>query len=193
MSQTVDWGWKLREAVERLKTQFEQIGRKTGYPFLGIVYPPEAEAAALKEWHTIAESLRPEFDIRTIDVLAVTRAVVGELGGESVVEALANPMPGANPEAELGNMWVTALAARVKKCATEPPPKGKVVIVLENVAALYPAAGPRDLMQKLWDQEQSFLRGPVVIVVLIPGTLVERKVYSFVNERDELMYRGDIL
>jgi hypothetical protein len=191
MSESVDWGWKLREAVERLKTQYDQIGRKTGAPFLGVVYPPEAEGAALKEWHTIAESLRPEFDIRTIDVLAVTKAVIEELGGENVVEAMANPMPGANPEAELGHMWVTALAKKVKECATEPPPRGKVVIVLKFLAALYPAAGPRDLMQKLWDQEQSFLSGPVV--VLIPGTLVERKVYSFVNERDELMYRGDIL
>jgi len=191
MSENIDWGWKLREAVERLKTQYDHIGRKTGAPFLGIVYPPEAEAAALKEWHTIAASLKPEFDIRTIDVLAATKAVIDELGGEQVVEAMANPMPGANPEAELGTMWVAALATKVKDCATEPPPQGKIVIVLEYLAALYPAAGPRDLMQKLWDQEQSFLAGPVV--VLIPGTLVERKVYSFVNERDELMYRGDIL
>ena len=190
MSESVDWGWKLREAVERLKTQYDQIGRKTGAPFLGIVYPPEAEVAALKEWHTIAESLKPEVDIRTIDVLSVSRGVIDELGGQNVVDAMANPMPGANAEAELGTMWVTALATKVKERAIEPP-RGKVVIVLEYLAALYPAAGPRDLMQKLWDQEQNFLTGPVV--VLIPGTLIERKVYSFVNERDELMYRGDIL
>jgi hypothetical protein len=191
MSEPVDWGWKLREAVERLKTQYDHIGRKTGAPFLGIVYPPEAEAAALKEWRTMVASLRPEFDVRTIDALAVTSRVIEELGGQNIVEAMANPMPGANPEAELGSMWITALAAEVKKSASEPSPKGKVVVVLENLAALYPAAGPRDLMQKLWDQERDFLPGPVV--VLIPGTLVERKVYSFVNERDELMYRGDIL
>jgi hypothetical protein len=46
-------------------------------------------------------------------------------------------------------------------------------------------------MQRLWDQERSFLSGPVI--VLIPGTLIERNVYSFLNQRDELMYRGDIL
>jgi hypothetical protein len=145
----------------------------------------------LKEWHTMAASLRPEFDIRTIDVLAVTKADIDELGGENIVQAIANPMPGSNPEADLGNMWVTALAAKVKECATQPPPHGKIVIVLECLAALYPAAGPRDLMQKLWDHEQNFLSGPVV--VLIPRTLIERRVYSFVNERDELMYRGDVL
>jgi hypothetical protein len=191
MNESVDWAWKLREAVETLKTRYDHIGRKTGAPFLAVVYPPEAEAAVLKEWHTIATSLKSEFDIRTIDVLAVTRAVIDELGGQNVVEAMANPMPGANPEAELGTMWVTAVAAKVKGCATEPPPQGRVVIVLECLAALYPAAGPRDVMQKLWDQEQSFLAGPVM--VLIPGTLIERKVYSFLNESDELMYRGDIL
>jgi len=191
VSETVDWAWKLREAVERLKTQYDHIGRKTGARFLGIVYPPEAEAAALKEWHTIAESLKPEFDIRTVDVLAVTKAVVGELGAENVVESMANPMPGANVEAELGYMWVSTLAGEVRRCTKEPLPEGKVVIVLENVAALYPAAGPRNLMQKLWDQEQSCL--PCPVVVLIPGTLREAKVYSFLNLEDELMYRGDIL
>ena len=191
MNQPVDWGWKLRETVETLKTRYEHIGRKTGAPFLGVVYPPEAETAVLKEWHTMAASLKPEFDIRTIDVLAVTKEVIDEIGGENIVSAMQNPMPGATPEADLGAIWVTALVKRVKECGTQPTPTGKIVIVLEFVAALYPAAGPRDLMQRLWDQEQSFLAGPVV--VLIPGTLVERKVYSFLNQRDELMYRGDIL
>jgi hypothetical protein len=46
-------------------------------------------------------------------------------------------------------------------------------------------------MQQLWDSGQGVVNSP--IVVLIPGTLVERKVYRFLNCRDELMYRGDIL
>jgi hypothetical protein len=191
MSAPVDWGWKLREAVEAIKNRYDHIGRKTGAPFLGIVYPPEAEAAVLREWHTMAASLKPEFDVRTIDVLAVTKTVIEQLGGENIVNAIANPMPGSNPETELANMWIAALVEKVKDCGTKPPPQGKIVIVLEFLAALYPATGPRDLMQRLWDQEQSFLSGPVV--VLIPGTLIERKVYSFLDQRDELMYRGDIL
>ncbi len=191
MSATVDWGWKLREGVEAIKHRYDHIGRKTGAPFLGIVYPPEAETAVLREWHTLAETLKPEFDVRTIDVLAVTKSVVDELGGENIVNAIAQPMPGSNPEAELANLWIAALVEKVKACGIQPPPRGKIVIVLEFLAALYPAAGPRDLMQQLWDQNQSFLSGPVV--VLIPGTLIERKVYSFLNLRDELMYRGDLL
>lgn len=191
MNTPVDWSWKLREAVDAIKNRYDQIGRKTGAPFLGIVYPPEAETAVLREWHTLAASLKPEFDVRTIDVLAVTRTVIEQLGGNNIVDAMTHPMPGSNPEAELGHMWLATLVAKVKEVGTQPPPQGKIVIVLEFVAALYPATGPRDLMQQLWDQNQSFLSGPVV--VLIPGTLIERKVYSFLDRRDELMYRGDIL
>ena len=40
-----DWQWKLREAVDTIKARYDQIGRKTGAPFLAVVYPPEAEAA----------------------------------------------------------------------------------------------------------------------------------------------------
>jgi hypothetical protein len=191
MSTPVDWGWKLREAVEAIKNRYDQIGRKTGAPFLAVVYPPEAEAAVMREWDTLAASLEPEFDLRTIDVLDVTNSIVKDLGGDNIVNAIANPMPGSSPEGELGHMWIAALAERVKECGTTPAPRGKLVMVLKYLAALHPAAGPRDLMQRLWDHEQSFLCGPVV--VLIPGTLIERKVYSFLDHHDELMYRGDIL
>lgn len=191
MNTPVDWSWKLREAVEAIRNRYDHIGRKTGAPFLGIVYPPEAEAAVFREWHTLAATLQPEFDVRTIDVLTVTKAVIDQLGGENIVNAIAQPMPGSSPETELAIMWLAALEERVKEFGFLPPPQGKIVIVLEGLAALYPATGPRDLMQRLWDQNQRFLNGPVV--VLIPGTLIERKVYSFLGQRDELMYRGDIL
>jgi hypothetical protein len=99
-------------------------------------------------------------------------------------------MPGSNPETDLAILWINAVAARVREVATQPP-HGRPVVVLESLAALYPVAGPRDVMQQLWDSGQGVVSTPVV--VLIPGTLVERKVYSFLNCRDELMYRGDIL
>ena len=76
----------------------------------------------LKEWKTLAGTLGAEFDVRTIDVLEVTSSVIDELGAESIVEVLANPMPGASPEAELGSMWATALAARVKRADRQPGP-----------------------------------------------------------------------
>lgn len=190
MTSVEDWPWKLHEAIDRIKTRYEHIGRKTGAPFLAVVYPPEAETAVLREWHTLLDTLGPEFEVKRIDVLAVTMSVVEDLGGENIVGAMAEPMPGSNPEAELGHMWVSAVAAAVQESArqkTAPKP----VIVLERLAALYPAAGPRAVMQALWDSEGPSLDGPVV--VLIPGRIEEPRVYVFVNQQPELMYRGDIL
>jgi hypothetical protein len=190
MTSVEDWSWKLREAIDRIKSRYEHIGRKTGAPFLAIVYPPEAETAVLKEWHTLLASLGPEFEVKQIDVLAVTMAVVEDLGGENIVGAMADPMPGSNPEAELGHMWANAVATAVRESARQKTAP-KAVVVLERLAALYPATGPRAVMQALWDSEQSSLDGPVV--VLIPGRIEEPRVYAFVNQQPELMYRGDIL
>ena len=39
-----------REAIERIRSRYEHIGRKTGAPFLAVVYPAELETAVLKEW-----------------------------------------------------------------------------------------------------------------------------------------------
>lgn len=190
MSSPVDWSWKLREAADRIKNRYEHIGRKTGAPFLAIVYPPQAEAAVLKEWRTLTGALGSEFDLRFIDVLQVTMQVVEDLGAENIVSAMTDPMPGSNPEVELGHMWVKTLAGKVRDNACSHDGR-KVVVVLERLAALYPAAGPRAVMQELWDSEQRSLDGPVV--VLIPGTLVEPRVYSFVDKQEEFMYRGDLL
>jgi len=189
MKDSVDWSWKLREAVERIKTRYDHIGRKTGAPFLAIVYPPEAEAAVLKEWRTLLATLGNNFEIKFIDVLEVTMSTVEEIGTENIVNSINQPMAGSNPESELGNMWVNAVATAVRASAKEDCAKKKV-IVLEHLAALYPATGPRAVMQSLWDSTQTSLDGP--LVVLIPGTLVDQRVYSFVNQRHEFMYRGDL-
>jgi hypothetical protein len=185
-----DWEWKLREAAERLRTRYEHIGRKTGAPFLAIVYPSEVERSILKEWHTLAATLEPEFSIRTIDVLDVTARVVREFGVESLVDSMKDPMPGSDPTSELGSMWTNAVTASVREAAGKSGP-GRPVVVLERLAALYPASGPRAVMQMLWDRDHAALEGPVVL--LIPGVLVEARIYSFVGQVEEFMYRGDIL
>jgi len=185
-----DWRWKIGEAIERIRTRYEFIGRKTGAPFMALVYPPELEMAVLKEWRTHYGTLQPEIDVRSVDVLDVTHRIVSEIGAENIVDSMADPMPGSDPQAELGALWVSAVAEAVKARLAEPG-KGKPVVSLERLSALYPAAGPRDVMQRLWDSAQSVLNGPVV--VLIPGRVVESRTYSFVAKRDEFMYRGDLL
>lgn len=188
MSGAGDWEWKLREAAERLRTRYEHIGRKTGAPFLAIVYPPEVERSLLKEWHTLAATLEPEFSIRTVDVLDVTARVVRQFGAESLVDSMKDPMPGSDPTSELGSMWTNAVATSVREAVGK---SGRPVVVLERLAALYPASGPRAVMQTLWDSDHAALEGPVVL--LVPGVLVEAHVYRFVGQVEEFMYRGDIL
>ena len=187
---STDWRWKIGEAIERIRSRYVHIGRKTGAPFLAIIYPPEAELAFMNEWHTLTDSLRPDFEVRTVNVLDVTQDLTSDIGVTEIVDSLIDPMPGSDPEAELGNMWVTSVANAVRESlATEGV--GKPVVSVERLAALYPVAGPRDLMQRLWDSAQASLDGPVI--VLIPGTITEPRTYRFLSKRTEFMYRGDVL
>lgn len=185
-----DWRRKIGEAIERIRSRYEFIGRKTGAPFLAVVYPPDVETAFLKEWRTHCATLAPEIDVRSVDVLDVTQAVLAEIGAANIVSSMDDPMPGSDPQAELGGLWVSAVAEAVAAQFAEPA-SGKPVVSLQRLAALYPAAGPRDVMQRLWDSAQATLNGPVV--VLIPGHIMEARTYSFVGKRDEFMYRGDLL
>jgi hypothetical protein len=185
-----DWRRKIGEAMERIRSRYEFIGRKTGAPFLAVVYPAEVETAFLKEWRTQCTTLHPEFDVRSVDVLEVTHRIITEIGAANIVSSMGDPMPGSDPQAELGELWVSAVAEAVK-ARLSGPCKGKPAVSLERLAALYPAAGPRDVMQRLWDSSQTVLKGPVV--VMIPGHVVGSRTYSFLGKRDEFMYRGDLL
>jgi len=84
--------WKINEAIDRIRTRYEFIGRKKGAPFLALVYPPEVETAVLKEWRTQTEALRPKIDVRPIDAVEVPHGIIAELGAENVVASMANPM-----------------------------------------------------------------------------------------------------
>lgn len=184
-----DWQWKLAEAVKRMQERYAYVGSSTGASLLAIVYPPEAETALYREWDAQIAHLGPDYDIQTVDVLAITVQTVADLGSEHVVASIADPMPGSSPEAELGRLWITAVTreihARLDNSQADRP-----IVVLHNVAALYPATSPRALLQALWDNARP-LRGPVII--FIPGKLTEARVYSFLNRETEVMYRGDII
>jgi hypothetical protein len=185
-----DWRWKIGEAIERLRSRYEFVGRKTGAPFLAVVYPPELEMAVLKEWRTQCATMGGDIDVRAIDVMEETQKVVSEIGAANIVASMADPMPGSDPQSELGELWVTAVAGVVDNRLSQPG-RNKPVVSLERMAALYPAAGPRDVMQRLWDSAQSVITGPVV--VMIPGRVVGPRTYRFLGVRDEFMYRGDLL
>ena len=185
-----EWKWKIGESIERLRTRYDHIGRKTAAPFLAMVYPCAVERAFVQEWRSQVAGLAPEVEAQSLDLLEVTQAVVAEFGVDAVVQSLVEPMPGSNAEAELAGLWLRAIADRVRSLFAAAH-RGKPVVWLENCAALYPACGPRDVMQALWDAPHEALQGPVV--VLIPGTLEEARTYRFLDQRRELMYRGDLL
>ena len=187
----VDWGWKLREAVDRIKTAYAHIGRSSGAPILAIVYPPDQEFAVLKEWHTLMATLAGSFDVRTIDAFDITASATEQFGVNDVLANLADPMPGSDPEAELGQLWTDALAERIHELTGPTNGNSKPLVVMEHLAALYPVTGPRAVMQAVWDNERASL--DTVVVFLIPGTLLQPRVYSFVNRKEEFMYRGDVL
>lgn len=185
-----DWRWQITEAIERIRTRYDFIGRKTGAPFLAVVYPPEVEDAVLNEWHTQCQTLQRELDVHSINLLDVTQSVVNDIGAVNIVDAINNPMPGSNPESEIGRLWIDAVLNTVK-VSLESKRNVNSVVILEKLAALYPAAGPRDIMQTLWDNPNFSLTGPVV--VLIPGYHRGFRTYSFLGLRDEFMYRGDVV
>lgn len=162
---------------------------------MAMVYPPEKEALVLKEFETLMDVHADEFDVRYIDVLEITMGVVEDIGCEHIVDTLKDPMPGSDPELELGKMWVDAVVKAVKE-VSQPDSGKKPVLVLKRLAALYPVASPKTVMQELWDCNQSYLEGPVVVLIpgRIPGTRIAgSRAYDFLGKQRELMYRGDIL
>jgi hypothetical protein len=185
-----EWHQHLCEAVGWVQTRYQHIGRKTGAPFLAVVYPPEIEEDVFKEWGVQIKCLNSEYMVRDLDLLEITRAATDDIGLETVLETLDDPAPGSDPEKELANIWLTKIADEIGKTFGEMHVE-KPVIVLKSMAALYPVTGPQMVMQWLWDKKQDSLEGPVVL--LIPGTLTEPRRYSFLNLKDEYMYRGDIL
>lgn len=184
-----DWRWKIGEVIERLRSHYLHIGRKTGAPFLAFVYPVEAQMGVFAEWHAQISALQPEFDVRTINVLDITQQVISDIGSDNIVDSLSDPMPGSDPVSDLGQLWVSAVVDAVHNEFRSSTAK-KPVVSLGHLAALYPAIGPRDIMQALWDSNQSTLKGPVI--VLIPGSLEGPRTYAFLDIKKEFMYRGDL-
>lgn len=190
MTLNPEWYQHVCEAVGKIKNRYEHIGRKTGAPFLALVYPPEIEADVFREWDAQSQSLKDDFHIKNLDLLDLTQEVNADIGLETILDTIGNPSPGSNPEQELGNLWLTKIVDTVRS-AFQDEKTARPVVVLKRLAALYPITGPQMVMQRLWDNSHDSLNGPVVL--LIPGTLTDSRRYLFLNLVDEYMYRGDIL
>jgi hypothetical protein len=185
-----DIAWKLKEAASRIQQSYSSIGHQRGAPFIAIVFPHELEPWVGNEWCTQAAIFSDQYDLIDIDLLAITTRCDDNLGLENIIAAEDDPMPGADLNAELANLWVSEIIATIEDRLAahhgKPP-----VLVIEKTAALHPVTGPRFIMQQLWDRHSDKIQCPVVI--FIPGRLVEKRVYLFLNTQEEFMYRGEIL
>jgi len=148
MNSAGDWEWKLTEAAERLRTRYEHIGRRSGAPFLAIVYAPEIERAFLKEWHTLAATLEPELSIRSVDVLEVTACIVRQFGAESLVDSMRDPMPGSDPTSELGSMWTSGGGESPRGCQQVGirPARGSAGTARRPIPRVRPTRGYADAL-----------------------------------------------
>jgi hypothetical protein len=182
-----DWRWKISEAVERLRVRYDLIGRSTGAPFLALIYPPETEKAFECEWQTIGQGLAPDFEVKNIDVLRCTADIMVDIGAGNIINALADPMPGSDPASDLAGAWESRIVEAVQNAVTGAK---RPIVVLHKLGALYPVAGPREIMQSLWDSPRAI---DFPVVFLIPGHISSARTYSFLGQREEFMYRGDLL
>jgi len=186
-----DWQWTVHEAITTLSTRYEAIGRMTGVPFLALVYPPTEERGFWHELRLQLDALRPGIDARYLDLLSLTTRVLEEVGLDTIIESLEDPFLTADARADLGRLWLDRVQGEIRALSSSRDGSGRPVIVIESIAALYPAAGPFMLMQTLWNDEQTRIEAPVLVP--IPGTLEGPRSYRFLDRDVELMYRGDLL
>ena len=186
-----DWRWTIHEAIATLDTRYGAIGSMTGVPFLALVYPPGVERGFWHELRFQLEALRPRIDARYLDLLALTTRAIDEIGLETVIGSLEDPFTIADAQADLGRLWLDRARQEVRALADLRDRPGRPVIVIESIAALYPAAGPFMLMQTLWNDEEARIDAPVLVP--IPGSLEGPRSYRFLDRDVELMYRGDLL
>ena len=181
---------KLRKRHHASRNVIISLAIRQGRRFWPLSFRQEAELWTMKEWRAQTGIFADQYDLIYVDLLEITTRCLDQLGVENIIAAQEDPMPGANPEAELANLWISeiikTMQAKLSEHQGKPP-----VMVIEKTAALYPVTGPRFLLQQLWDIHSQIIHCPVV--VFIPGRLVEQRVYLFLNAKEEFMYRGDIL
>jgi hypothetical protein len=184
-----DWKLKVHRGIERVTSRYDNVGRKTGIPVLGIVISPDLEDAALKEWKVQARTFS-DFEFIEINVLELTTKEVEKLGVDNIVYSLENPLPGSDPESELGDMWVKSIVDKIFKIIDKSLESDKKIIYLSRLGALYPASSPYEIVKQLVEVRKD-LTFPVIL--FIPGKQTELKVYKYLNLKSEFMYRGELV
>lgn len=187
---------RLDVLIYRLRTAYDGIGHSSGRPYVYFVYPPEQERAMRR---MVDEQLRSDTTLffHLIDLLPLT---IQSLAGQEVrrQQLLNDPLKTNSVTEAILRLWARAISRDIMaRLEATPAEKGRPVVVLCGLAALYPLGNPTVLMEFLAEQEP---RNPgndtiVPIVLLIPGVRppqTSRRYLFLGQERLRLdFYRGE--
>lgn len=186
---------RLEYLVKRLHDNYEAIGQSSGRPFMYFVYPPAQEPYVQR---MVGEQLRDDASITVhpIDILPLT--IMALQGQEELRQRLLNdPLRTESATEAILRLWTRKISNAIKTRLAPTAENEHPVVVLYNLAALYPLGNPTALMEFLAEQEPRNPRtGAIVpIVLLVPGTRPPQtsRLYNFLDqERLQLsFYRGE--
>ena len=187
---------RLDVLMQRLRTAYDGIGHSSGRPYVYFVYPPEQERAMRR---LVDEQLRSDATLifHLIDLLPLT---IQSLAGqeERRQQLLNDPLKTNGVTEAIMRLWARTISrdimARLEAAQAE---RGRPVVVLCGLAALYPLGNPTVLMEFLAEQEPRDPRNNTIvpIVLLIPGVRppqTSRRYLFLGQERLRLdFYRGE--
>jgi hypothetical protein len=181
--------------VSRLQTSYDGIGHSSGRPFLYFVYHPADEPRVQKLAY---EYFRDQATLTfcQIDILQTAIASLRNQE-ERRMQFLNDPTRRASSTEAILKLWARRLCLEIEAAQGRIDDGKRPVVVLRNLAALYPLSNPSALLEFLAEQEPRCLStGKIVpIVLMVPGSRPPQtsRLYWFLDqERLKCdFYRGE--
>lgn len=181
--------------LKRLRTSYESIGLSSGRPYIYFVYKPSQERHIQKlaqDWLQNGSGLI----FHPLDILPLT--IDSLKGQEELRQRLLNdPLRTESAAEAIMRLWTRKTSSAICITLEHTADGERPVVVLRNLAALYPLGNPTSLMEFVAEQEPRHPKtGAVVpIVLLIPGFRPPHtsRVYYFLDQEHLQLkfYRGE--
>jgi hypothetical protein len=179
---------RLEEVEDLVRNKREQVGKRTGVPFILFTYDPDDEIAVDEEIRNLVEKLEwHDHDVAAIDLRDLVFTILEERGIlDNVVELERNDqdrlLEGLKSslldDGEMGE-----LAQRIADRAAESE-----IVVVYRMGILYPFASGSTLMGQLEGNTPS----NTPIVLCYPAT-IEGETIRFLNETEGTYYRARVI
>jgi hypothetical protein len=185
---------RLDYLEKRLRSNYSSIGQSSGRPYIYFVYDPWHERLVQ---HLVKDRLRSNAQLifHSIDILKIT--IESLKGQEEMRQKLLNNRLHTDAADAIMRLWTREISRAIRAELQGTQEGQHPVIVLYNLAALYPIGNPTSLMEFVAEQEpRNPLSNTIVpIVLLVPGFRPPQtsRLYNFLDqERLELdFYRGE--